>query len=106
MSGGFRPNMEVRFIASSIIADLPPRRYELAPFHCPMSHVLLTERLAHLSGAGDLLQWCRRPTALRDLNPTYVGSGSNSVIQRCRLNVRLLESGHGCAICEYTPAVR
>src|SRR5262245_4660953 len=85
MSGGFRPNMEVRFIASSKIADLPPRRYELAPFHCPMSHVLPTERLAHLSGAGDLLQWCRRPTAV--VQETYCAAGSQPDL--CRLRVKL-----------------
>src|SRR5262249_23466354 len=52
----------------------------VAPFHRSAPPVLSTERIAHSLVCQD--------TALRDLNPVHVGWGSDSVIRRCRLNVR------------------
>jgi hypothetical protein len=43
------------------------QRDEVAPFHCPVSPVLPTERIAHLGQAGG--------AALRDFDPAYVGFG-------------------------------
>ena len=57
------------------------QRDEVAAFHCPMPPVLRTERIAHLGTAGG--------AALRDFDPAYDRSGSESVIRWCLLNVRI-----------------
>src|SRR5262249_5931274 len=54
---------------------------ELTPFHRPMPPVLPAERIAHRSYGRSLLR-------CGDFGPSYVGLGSDSVIRRCRLNVR------------------
>jgi hypothetical protein len=39
--------------ASADVRSAAERRDELAPFHCPVLPVLLTEKIAHLGTAGD-----------------------------------------------------
>jgi hypothetical protein len=63
------------------------QRDELATFHCPVPAVLPTRK--------DSTPRLRQETAaLRDFDPAYDRSGSDSVIRRCRLDVRFApESG-------------
>jgi hypothetical protein len=56
-------------------------RDEVAPFQCPMPPMLPDRQ--------DSTSQLRQETAaLQDFNRANVGSGSDSVIRRCRLDVR------------------
>jgi hypothetical protein len=74
------------------------KRYELAPFHCAVSPVLPTNRIAHPSTAGDCCAAGFQPGLCRLW--VRIGPGAMSVSMS-----GLPGSGHGWAIYEYTPLV-